>query len=79
MVKYRERPITVETDGHFPKAIGYDGVRRGVESVGDFWRETGRWWEGEDEKDFYQVLAGGCLIVYRNCRTGEWFLYRVMD
>ncbi|MBI3947522.1 MAG: hypothetical protein HY321_16485 [Armatimonadetes bacterium] len=44
------------------------------------WRETGYWWEGEHEKDFYRVeRACGQYDSYCDRLTGEWFRYRVLE
>lgn len=38
---------------------------RRIGRVLDWWRETGRWWEGEEEKEFMRLQAGGVHVVYR--------------
>ena len=45
------------------------------------WRETGEWWKGESEKDFYRVHGddGFAAIIGRDLDTKEWRLYQLSD
>lgn len=45
------------------------------------WRETGEWWAGESEKDFYRVHGddGFAAIIGRDRETKEWRLYQLND
>jgi DNA relaxase NicK len=52
-----------------------------VQNILDEWKDTGRWWDGEDEKVFYRLTGTGGA-VYELCSDGrlnQWNLYRVLD
>lgn len=44
------------------------------------WYETGRWWDGENEKRFVRVLTeAGIYELGCDTATGRWQIYRVLD
>ena len=45
------------------------------------WRESGRWWLGEPERDFFRVQTrrGGLYEIARERGTGAWRLVRIFD
>ena len=77
MPKLLNKPITVhEADGR-PTRLQVDQTNLHITAITDHWREAGCWWEGEAEKEFYEVEAGGKYLLYRD---GErWILYKVED
>ena len=80
MSKIREIPIIVTLRGAVPGQLSWDGRAKRVRRILNAWRETGYWWEGEHEKDFYRVECdAGQYDIYRDRETGEWFLYRILE
>lgn len=81
MTKRREIPIAVMLRGKAPHLLAWGRRRARVEAILNAWRETGYWWEGEHEKEFYRVQCdgGGQYDIYRDRETGQWFLYRVLE
>ena len=45
----------------------------------DEWKETGRWWEGDQEKVFFRVLSPDGSIYEVYSRERHWNLYKVYD
>jgi len=64
-LKVFRRPIEVRFSDGRPVGVRLNGHWRQVRRVLDLWRETGRWWEGEKEKQFLRVEAGGVHVIYR--------------
>lgn len=80
MSKIREIPIRVSLRGQVPALLSWGKRATRVRQLLGFWRETGYWWEGEHEKDFYRVQCDqGQYDIYCDRETGEWFLYRVWE
>lgn len=51
-----------------------------VQAVLDRWKDTGEWWRGDAPRLFVRFLAdGGVWEIYRDLKSGEWFLYRRYD
>ncbi len=75
------RAIEMRFDGERPVAVRVGGRWRAVVRVLDYWREAGRWWDGEPEREFMRIEAGGLLVVGRTRGGGEggWFLYAIED
>ena len=80
MSKILNRQISVGTKGDLPQKIFFRGKWLWVEKIMEQWRETGRWWENEVERDFFliQTSVGGFLL-YRENSTHRWVLYKVLD
>lgn len=79
-MKIREMPITVSLHGNVPQSLSWNGRRRRVLRILTAWRETGYWWEGEHEKDFYRLECDtGQYDIYRDRVTRQWFLYRILE
>lgn len=64
-MKVFRRPIEVRFSDGRPVGLRLNGHWCRVRRVLDLWRETGRWWEGEKEKQFLRVEAGGIHVIYR--------------
>ncbi|MEW6046157.1 MAG: DUF6504 family protein [Bacillota bacterium] len=64
-----------------PACFVWRGRRIAVRECLDEWYETGRWWDGEGEKRFVQVLTAdrGIYELGYDVATGQWQLYRVVD
>jgi hypothetical protein len=72
------RPIEVEWDGGFPTRIRLGSRWEPVLSWAGPWRRTGRWWEGEEAADRYQVVTSvGAFLC--EVRSGRCFLTAVYD
>jgi len=64
--------------GEQPEQILVGGYWREVERIVDYWRETGRWWEGESPRDFFLVeTVPGALIVSKG--SNGWRVERLID
>jgi hypothetical protein len=77
-------PVSVETEEGVPAVVTLPGARALRVAVVDFWRETGRYWEGEAEADFFRVEIRdrdhrGQFILYREVGTEAWRFYRAFD
>jgi protein ImuB len=76
------RRAVIEEDGGRSARVMAHGVRgRVLESAGP-WRTSGDWWRSDtwahDEWDV--ALSDGALyLLYRDCRSGEWFIEGVYD
>ncbi|MCR4426352.1 MAG: DUF6504 family protein [Firmicutes bacterium] len=81
MSKRIQKPITVvEGPGGSPIRFSWLNRWRTVSGVLDRWRESGDWWDGEEERDYFIVATspGGS---YELCRDGPgaWILSRILD
>ncbi|MDH7569794.1 MAG: hypothetical protein QHJ73_09440 [Armatimonadota bacterium] len=80
MSKIREIPLTVWLRGNVPYRLRWENRWARVQEILNAWRETGYWWEGEHEKDFYRLQCDtGQYDIYRDRETNQWFLYRVWE
>lgn len=79
MGKLLDRPVQVQAVNGLPVRFRAGASWRRITAVCDQWRETGRWWESEVEKEFYEVEAGGRYILVRENGTPHWRLYQVED
>lgn len=73
--------LKVDYDQSGPRKIRGRGLESTVNTVLEHWRDTGCWWEGESEKEFYRVLCedGGIREIFNDLSSHRWFLYRVYD
>ncbi len=80
MSKIVDQPILVVCERGRPKRFFWIKNWLAVKSIIDKWNEIGRWWEGDEQKTFYRVLAGdenGVYEIYSG--KNNWNLYRVFD
>jgi protein ImuB len=74
----QRRPITIEWDDGFPTRVRLGSRWESVLSWAGPWRRTGRWWDGEQASDRYQVVTSAgaflCEVV-----AGEAFVTGVYD
>ncbi|MCX7598340.1 MAG: hypothetical protein N2512_05670 [Armatimonadetes bacterium] len=85
------RPVELRIEASVPGALRLRGRWRPIRQILDRWRETGRWWEGEQEKEFLRVEADGVYVLCRPCSAcrpkapsqssavEEWFLWGAED
>jgi len=70
----------IEAQSGAPAQFYWSNRWNRVAGIVDSWRESGEWWDGEEEKSYYLVslASGGC---YELCREapGQWVLSRVPD
>lgn len=81
MSKRIEQPITVVTQKGQPLRFHFRARSVQVGRIVDCWRETGRWWEGEDEREFYRLADTHQTHYVISCTraTQEWTLHEVCD
>jgi len=78
--KILKETIRVDMKGNIPQKMLFRGKWFQIEKVVEQWRETGRWWENEVERDFFFIQTGqGGFILYRESPTQKWVLYKVLD
>ncbi|MEO0971762.1 MAG: DNA polymerase Y family protein, partial [Pseudomonadota bacterium] len=60
-------------------AAGLGGNRRLILERGPERIESGGWDGGDVRRDYYAArdVAGDRLWIYRDCRSGQWFLHGV--
>ena len=80
MSKLINRPLWVKTKDGLPSQFSIGGRQIQIDSIADHWKEIGRWWEGDEEREFFRVeTAGGGYILSLNIPTQRWFLYKILD
>jgi len=77
MSKLLNKPVTVHEVAGRPARLCVGKTDHRLTSLLDHWRETGCWWEGEAEKEFYEVEAGGRYVLYRE--DTQWTLHTGED
>jgi hypothetical protein len=62
-----------------PLVFRWRGRSFRIEKILDVWKDTGEWWDGEEEKTFVRVLTagGGTLELFR--RGLRWHVYKAYD
>jgi protein ImuB len=74
----RPRPLGVEWEGGLPVRVRLRTRWEPVLSWAGPWRRMGRWWEGEESADRYQlVTSAGAFLC--EVRRGEAFLVGIYD
>ena len=61
-----------------PERILVGNRWEGVEGIADRWRESGRWWQGEEPRDFFLVETSRGAFVISRGQEG-WRIEEVMD
>ncbi len=80
MSKILKRQVFVGTKENLPQKIFFRGKWLQVEKIMKQWKETGRWWENEVERDFFLIQTGtGGFLLCRENSTHRWILYKVLD
>jgi len=72
--------IQVQMDRERPMQFWWRGRWHQISRIEDFWLDAGEWWQGEGEKAFYRVIAGGAVYeLYYDRKDNVWGMYRVYD
>lgn len=73
-----KRSVDVRLDeGGNLKEFKMGDLWKKIDSCRDCWIETGKWWNGEDERLFFDVVAeNGALYELSVDNTKSWYLYR---
>lgn len=73
-------PVRVtESDNGRPLSFYWPDRWNQVSGIIDSWRESGEWWDGAEEMDYYLVSAGnGCYELCKEA-SGQWELSRIID
>jgi len=80
--------VTLQPDGRAPAHFWRGRTAYRVHRVEAIWKETGAWWEGEEERIYFRVLAGPENASARQagfyhlcCRPGQatWSLTEILD
>jgi len=61
-----------------PQHVLIEGRWWQVESIVDYWRETGRWWADEDQRNFFLVETKWGVFVLSRSTIG-WRIERSVD
>jgi protein ImuB len=72
----------VELKGDVPVAVIFEGTRKTVMNASGPWRKIGRWWSSiekwnRDEWDVELSIGEGLYRIYRDCVSGDWFVYSI--
>jgi len=68
----RDTAVTVRDD--LPFRFVWKGQQVSVLEIADAWRETGRWWNGEDVCEFFLIVAAnGSFLLCRDLQTDLWY------
>ncbi|MEW6662909.1 MAG: DUF6504 family protein [Bacillota bacterium] len=74
----RPVPVTTDPEGRLLQ-FRWRGSWFNV-AILEEWRDTGAWWQGEQEKVFYRVEGvGGVFELYRETPGSRWYLYKIYD
>lgn len=75
------QPVQVQTDAQGrPVKFSFQGQRYWVQTIIDFWRESGRWWDHEPERQIYRVqTTSGGVFELEHLSAGRWQLYCIFD
>ncbi len=79
MSKIVDQPVLVIEEGGKPRRFFWFKRWVNVSKVTDRWRETGRWWEGDEEKTFFRVLSTKGSLYELYAEKLSWNLYKVYD
>lgn len=73
-------PIKVRLSSNKPHEFHWQARWNFINSIQDYWVDTGEWWQGEGEKMFYRVLSGQRLYeIYYDCKEDSWEMYHIYD
>lgn len=79
MSKIVDMPVLLITEKERPRRFFWFKRWVNVTKIMDEWKEIGRWWEDDQERDFFRVvsLEGSIYEVYNQQK--RWNLYKVYD
>ena len=83
MSKFINEPILVRLDPQTqrPRSFVWRQRRYDVWAIGSEWHETGKWWEGDQERVYLRALAGNGA-AYDLCYDStfdRWLLHTLHD
>lgn len=69
--------VTAGLDG-LPRALVWREHMREVETIYEAWRERRHWWGHPVERDYFRLWTcdGQMYVVFRDLRTGRWWIER---
>ncbi|HHW06948.1 MAG TPA: hypothetical protein GXX34_05365 [Clostridia bacterium] len=81
MSRVLECPVKVRLKEGKPAGFGWRGTYYPIQRILDCWKDAGCWWEGENTKIFYRVIAvqGSIFEIYLDTRQDAWFIYKIYD
>ena len=64
-----------------PLRLWHQGQRWQVLDILDRWQDTGCWWTGEGEKDFYRLILEDRSVreIFYDQTEQRWYLYKTYD
>jgi protein ImuB len=71
-------PLEVEWDAGFPTRVRLGSRWETVLTWAGPWRSTGRWWDGEDASDRYQIVTSAGAVLCE-VRAGRCYLTGIYD
>lgn len=86
MAKFVHRPLKVSCDqNNDPSSVLWNDSVFEVKVL-EHWKDTGCWWRGEREKDFFRlgIEPSGCLgeqlwEIYFDTGNESWWMYKIYD
>jgi hypothetical protein len=76
-------PIAVWDGKAAPEGFDWRGVQHRILEISNRWRVDTRWWEPGQRvaRDYLKVITdtGHLCLIYRDARSGGWFLARLYD
>ncbi len=78
LVPPEPQPLEVEWEAGFPIRVRLGSRWESVLTWAGPWRNTGRWWEGEDPSDRYQIVTSAGAFLCE-VRAGRCFLTGIYD
>lgn len=81
MSRVLECPIKIRLTKGQPAGFVWRKTPYTIKQILDFWKDAGCWWEGENTKIFYRVIAeeGGIFEIYQDAQQDTWFIYKIYD
>ncbi|MCX5779780.1 MAG: hypothetical protein NTV45_02955 [Firmicutes bacterium] len=64
-----------------PCCLWHQGQYWQVSDILDRWQDTGCWWAGESEKDFYRLILEDRSVreIFYDQTEMRWYLYKTYD
>lgn len=79
MSKIIDTPVLLVTERERPRKFFWFKRWVNVAKIMDEWKETGRWWDGDQEKTFFRILSPEGSIYELYGQERRWNLYKVYD
>lgn len=66
--------VSVEVLNETPLSFLWHANRVQINQITDHWSETGRWWDGEQTCEFFQVFtASGMFLLCLRISDNAWY------